>query len=122
AAAAIAEPVDETVVEDVIEEPFVEDTLAETTMKAAVEALVLDEPLDEPAAEQPLAAPAVEEIVDPPALVATAPSTHDEEAMLEESPLFELVTEAEAESGAGVGNEDDLERYIELDLSEFLDQ
>ncbi len=40
--------------------------------------------------------------------------------MLEESPLFELVTEAEA--GTAVGNDDDLERYIELDLSEFLDQ
>jgi len=122
AEAAIAEPVDDIVVEDVIEEPivFVEDTLAETTMEAAVEALVLDEPLDEPAAEQPWADPIVEEIVDPPAFVDAAPSMHDEDVVLEESPLFELVTEAESESAAGT--EEDLDRYIELDLSEFLDQ
>jgi len=122
AEAAIAAPVDDTVVEDVTEEPivFVEDTLDEATMEAAVEALALDEPLDESAAEQPLAAPAVEEIVDPPVFVDAAPSMHDEDVNLEESPLFELVTEAESESAGGT--EEDLDRYIELDLSEFLDQ
>jgi len=122
AEAAVAEPVDDTVVEDVIEEPivFVEDTLDEATMEAAVEALALDEPLDEPAAEQPLFSPAVEEIVDPPVFVDAAPSMHDEDVVLEESPLFELVTEARSESAAGT--EEDLDRYIELDLSEFLDQ
>jgi hypothetical protein len=40
--------------------------------------------------------------------------------VVEDSPLFELVTEAESESADG--NEEDLDRYIELDLSEFLDQ
>jgi hypothetical protein len=130
AEAVIAEPVDETVVADVIEEPFVfvEDTLDEAAMEAAVEARVLDEPLDEaldeprdePAAGQPLAAPIVEEIVDPPAVVDAAPSRHDQDVVLEESPLFELVSEAESESAAGT--EEDLDRYIELDLSEFLDQ
>jgi hypothetical protein len=123
AEAAIAEPVDEAVVEDVIEEPFVQDTLDETTMEAAVEAPVVDEPLDEPAAEQPWAAPIVEEveeIVEPPAFVDAAPSMLDEDVVLDESPLFELVTEAESETAAGT--EEDLDRYIELDLSEFLDQ
>jgi hypothetical protein len=123
AEAAIAEPVDEAVVEDVIEEPFVQDTLDEATMEAAVEAPVVDEPLDEPAAEQPWAAPiveVVEEIVEPPAFVDAAPSMHDEDVVLDESALFELVAEAESESAAGT--EEDLDRYIELDLSEFLDQ
>jgi hypothetical protein len=123
AEAAIAEPVDEAVVEDVIEEPFVEDTLDEATTEAAVEAPVVDEPLDEPDADQPWAASIVEEvekIVEPPAFVDPAPSMHDEDVVLDESPLFELVTEAESESAAGT--EEDLDRYIELDLSEFLDQ
>ena len=116
--------VDETIAESFVDETIaeapVEEPVSEATCEIAVEALALDEPLDEPAAEQPLAAPVVEEIVDPPVFVDAAPSLHDEDVNLEESPLFELVSEAESESAAGT--EEDLDRYIELDLSEFLDQ
>jgi CheY-like chemotaxis protein len=116
----IARHSDEKAVDDVIEDPPVEELLDELSMEAPIEAAAFfEEPLEEPAAEQPLDDLA-EEPVDPPALMAVARPMHDDDAILEESPLFELVTEAESESAPG--SPQDLDRYIELDLSEFLDQ
>jgi hypothetical protein len=51
---------------------------------------------------------------------APAPATDAGDALLEDSPLFELVHESESDPAPE--NQDDLEKYIELDLSEFLDQ
>ena len=53
--------------------------------------------------------------------MAAAPGNGDEDPLFEESPLFELVSDAESQ-GPVQSSDEDLERYIELDLSEFLDQ
>jgi hypothetical protein len=143
--AVISEPIDEPVVEDLV------DVVEQSLVEAGLDEVSLDEPVvEEPwttpvvEEEEPWATPIVEEIVPPmvdevatpvvedtvtpmvdeivdrPAVVDATPSMRDDDVVLEDSPLFELVSEAESENGGG--NEEDLDRYIELDLSEFLDQ
>ena len=101
-----------------VEEPITEEALAPFPPAAHDQVpafeTVPDEPLADPAASEPI----VEDIVEAPQLAASAGSL---EPVFDESPLFELVSEAESDR-AVERSEDDLERYIELDLSEFLDQ
>jgi len=96
---------------------------ADTETVHTWEPAVLQAPAD-PAPPSPMhaagAAPIVEEAIEPPTQHA-APAAQPVELMFDESPLFELVNEAPSESRTAEGD-DELDRYIELDLSEFLDQ
>jgi hypothetical protein len=67
--------------------------------------------------------PAAGDLTDAPSATGSEAPIPMASHLLDESPLFELVTESggEDQSGAGLGGED-AENYIELDLSEFLDE
>jgi hypothetical protein len=127
--------------EPVVEEPSVEqridDAVAETIEEASADVPesmsavgsigepVSDEVLDEPLAElEVLAEPVVDDIADPAATLDVSAGELDGDHLLGDSPMFELVTETDAggNPGGDLESEQDLDQYIELDLSEFLDQ
>jgi hypothetical protein len=109
-------------VEDAIaaaEAPMVAEALDAVATPSVDEAALVEDQQDETAA---MAAPGPfrdEGSAAAQPAIAAASVTADEDMLLEESPLFELVNEAEADRRED--NEEDLDRYIELDLSEFLD-
>src|SRR5204863_1575452 len=101
-----------------VEEPITEEALAPFPPAAHDQVPAFETVPDEPLADLAASEPIVEDIVEAPPLAASAGSL---EPVFDESPLFELVSEAESDRDVE-RSEDDLERYIELDLSEFLDQ
>jgi CheY-like chemotaxis protein len=125
--------------ERVVEEPAVEqridDAVAETIEEASADVPDStpavgsigepDEALDEALAElEVVAEPVGEDIADAAATLDVSAEELDGDHLLGDSPVFELVTETDAGGNAGgdLESEDDLDQYIELDLSEFLDQ
>jgi hypothetical protein len=80
--------------------------------------------LDEALAElEVVAEPVIDDIADPAATLDVSAEELDGDHLLGDSPVFELVTEtAGGNAGGDLESEEDLDQYIELDLSEFLDQ
>ena len=113
------EPIEHPI--EAAEAPMVAEALDALATAPVDEAALVEDRQDETAAGMAAPGPFLDEIPagDKPA-IAAASGTADEDMLLEESPLFELVNEAEADRREE--KDVDLERYIELDLSEFLDQ
>src|SRR5206468_11909683 len=109
------EPVERPVA--TFERPNTEEALAPFPPAAPDESPAFETVRDEPVADLAASEPIGEDLVEAPQLAASA---RPSEPVFEESPLFELVSEAESDR-AVERSEDDLQRYIELDPSEFLD-
>jgi hypothetical protein len=91
--------------------------------------------VEEPALEEPVVQPVFHEhdggqdaaeftIREAAAAAGLDPSLADGDQLIEDSPVFEIVAEPDAglQAQADLGTDEDLEKYIELDLSEFLDE
>jgi hypothetical protein len=124
--------VEQTIVEQTIDEgiaQMIEAAIAEesvfTPIVAPIYEPVSDEVFDEPVAELDVVADSViDETIDAAATMDVSAEAVDEDHLFADTPVFELVTETDAggEAGGKLESEEDLDQYIELDLSEFLDQ
>ena len=112
----------EEAVAQVIDEAMAEESLAAAVAESLDETMGGADPASGPDA---LAAPVVDDgiqTVEPVAATESKADTFDEH-LLDDSPLFELISEPENDSIAGHSEpQEDADSYIELDLSEFLDQ
>jgi hypothetical protein len=122
-----AEPIVEQTIDEAfaqtVEEAFAEESVA--PIGRSIHEPVSDEVLDEPVVDLEVVADSViDEIIDPAVTTDASADGADGDHLFDDAPVFELVTETDASADAAgdLESEEDVDKYIELDLSEFLDQ